>query len=233
VKPLAIFDLDGTLIDSGADIARALNAALAEHGRPTLTTSTVVAMIGDGFVKLCERALGPEQLSLVGPVTESFGRHYRAAPVVESRVYPGLTELLSRLQQDVRCVVATNKAGGLAREILELVGLERWFERVVGEDDTVVQELRGGSPVSVAVRKPDRRVVDGLLAATATPRHRAVMVGDSLVDVEVARNAGIPVCAVSWGYGAVAGLRAAGPDYLVGSAAELEAALRSACPAAA
>jgi phosphoglycolate phosphatase len=178
---LLIFDLDGTLIDSVGDIADSLNEVLARHGLPTHDDAAVARMVGSGVRELVRRALPANH-----PLDEIVGEyraHYSARPIGRTVLYPGVKETLAALP--MRKAVATNKPGALARRILDELGVVRQFVAVLGEDD-------------VGRTKPDPLIVERLRGET--PRERTLYVGDSPVDAATARNAGVPLALVTYGY---------------------------------
>ena len=179
---LLIFDLDGTLVDSAADIARALNATLAAEGLPTHTEEAVMRMVGDGAAQLVGRAVGPAEQGRVGELTLKFRQRYGVEPVVDTRPFPGVAETLAVLGKFTKAVV-TNKPGRLSRTVLAELGLAQYFFAVLGEDD-------------VSRRKPDPEGVNRLIKMAGARPERALLIGDSPVDA-----AGIDVCLASYGYG--------------------------------
>jgi phosphoglycolate phosphatase len=188
-----VFDLDGTLVDSVADIRMTLNGILAEIGRPPLSLPAVTAMIGDGPGKLLERALTatgelPERDETTGLIARFVAR-YDAAPVTHTRPYPGAAETLGRLRAGgARLGVCTNKPEGATRAVLAALDLAPLFDAVVG------------SGTINGVQKPDPRVLVATLAELGIAEHDAVMVGDATPDVGVARAAGVPVVLRAGGY---------------------------------
>jgi phosphoglycolate phosphatase len=201
---LILFDLDGTLVDSAPDIARALNATMAELGVPALPVAQVVGYVGDGARKLVERALpdsggGEDMDALVA----GFRRHYAAAVCVESRPYPGIVEVLERLAgAGVPLAVVTNKPGDLARALLAALELDARFADVVGDGD--------GWP-----RKPAPDAARHVLARHAVAPRDALLVGDGVPDVRLARAVGCRVAAAAWGYTDRAVLAAENPDAIL------------------
>ncbi len=174
---LLVFDLDGTLVDSAPDIVASLQRVLGRMGRPVLPPDEIRAAIGSGVRKLIERTAAPPHEPLVDAFMEEYGGHL----LDRTRCFPGVAETLGALS--CRKLVLSNKPEGLSRRIVEGLGLAPHFEAVYGGD-------------SFATRKPDpeglRRAADGAA--------RILVVGDSGIDVQTARNAGVPVCAVSYGY---------------------------------
>ncbi len=187
---LMIFDLDGTLIDSVADLAHAINAMLAELGRDPLPLGEVRAMVGDGMAKLVERALAARHCDGADATAaqRSFLRFYEAEPVRATLPYRGVRPALELLRENaVALAVCTNKPAHLAEVILETLDLARYFARIVGGD-------------SLPYRKPDPRVLRTMLQAFGVPPQRALMVGDSEVDALAAQGAGVPLVLMTHGY---------------------------------
>ena len=191
---LAIFDLDGTLVDSVDDLAASVNHALASLGLPLRSTEEVRGFIGEGARVLLARAIGPHA-ELVEPALAAWRTHYGAHLLDRTRLYPGLAEALAGARRTL--AVLTNKPGAMARAILDGLGLSARFAAVIGGDE--------------APRKPDPSGVHRLLRDLGGRAEEAVFVGDSRVDAETARNAGVPFVAVGWGLGARADLAAANP----------------------
>lgn len=210
-----LLDFDGTLVDSAPDLAAALNRVLAEQGRSSLGLAEVKAMIGDGVAKLVERGLAatgprPPDDELASHVVR-FLEIYGAAASIETRPYPGVVETLQSLKAEGwRLAVCTNKAAALTEQILADLDMAGLFEAVVGGDSLPVRKPHGGHLLGTLARLPD---------APAT----AVMVGDSRNDLLSARDAGLPVVLVTYGYEASA--RSLGADRVIDSFAELPAAL--------
>ena len=185
---LVIFDLDGTLIDSVGDIADALNQTLGT----THPDSTVAGWVGSGVRVLLERAgVAPADLD---DAAARFGEHYAAQPCKHTRPYLRVRETLRAIACDK--AVATNKPGELSRTILSRLGLADEFVAILGEDD-------------VGARKPDPLIVDILRGKVGIARAQTLYVGDSLVDAETARAAGVDLCLVTYGYAAPDAIRAA------------------------
>lgn len=201
-----VFDLDGTLIDSAPDLGGALNGVLAEIGRSPVALDSVRAMVGEGAVAMLARGLeatggadghDPEALR------PRFLEHYGRRLVRETRLFPGVAETLDALEaRGCRLAVCTNKPEGLAREVLEGLGMGERFGALVGGD-------------TLPVRKPDARAVAKAVIGAGGGMDRAAMVGDSRTDVVAARNADIPAVAVSYGYAQV-------PPYELGADAVVD-----------
>lgn len=188
-----IFDLDGTLVDSAADLRVALNHTLVEEGRAPLDLSAVTKMIGDGVAKLVERGFaatgpqpGPGQLTAL---VSRFMHFYDQDLVGLTQPYPGVSTTLESLSADNYVLgVCTNKPYAQSVEILKGLDMAGYFRVVTGGDST-------GS------RKPDPEPVHITLAKMGAKQNTALFVGDSIVDVEAATRAGLPSILVSYGYG--------------------------------
>lgn len=214
MRDVLCLDLDGTLIDSAADLAAALNALLAEEGLRALEVSEVKQMIGDGAARLVERGLAAAGAPVddSAPYVDRFLAHYAGAETAHTETYPGVRETLEALRADGwRLAVVTNKPEAPTRAILDALGLAPLFEAVGGGD-------------SFPVRKPDPGHLLGVLALLGAEPARAIMVGDNAHDVAVARAAGIPAVAVSYGYPRMDPEKL-GADRLIHSFAELPRAL--------
>jgi phosphoglycolate phosphatase len=204
LQRVAIFDLDGTLVDSVDDLAASVNHALASLGLPLRSTGEVRGFIGEGARLLLSRAVGPHP-ELVDPALAAWRAHYEDHLLDRTRPYPGIAEVLTGTGRTL--AVLTNKPGAMARAILDGLGLGPRFARVVGGDE--------------APRKPDPTGVQRLLADLGGRAEDAVFVGDSRVDAQTAANAGIPFIAVTWGLGARGELAATAPRACVDRAEEL------------
>ena len=201
---LVIFDLDGTLVDSVGDIADALNRTLG-----TSHADTVVAgWVGSGVKVLLERA-GVAAADVEARADE-FRAHYAAQPAKHTRPYLRVRETLRAIGCDK--AIATNKPGDLSRTILVRLGLADEFIAILGEDD-------------VGARKPDPLIVDILRGKVGTGRPQTLYVGDSLVDAETARAAGVDLCLVTYGYASPEAIRGAHAEHHIDRFDELIAIL--------
>lgn len=209
-----VLDLDGTLVDSAAELASALNEGLAPLGRRRLMADEVRAMIGDGIQVLTRRALQATGHDLDGTAFDDVltGVRHAYDRLPASKPYAGVPETLARLHGD-GCVlgVCTNKPSGPAHRLLLQLGFNRWVTALAGGD-------------TFAVKKPDPGHVTGLLDLMGADTRGAVMVGDSANDALAARAAGLPFIAVGYGYckGPVADL---GADAVVDTFGDLPGAL--------
>jgi phosphoglycolate phosphatase len=206
-----IFDLDGTLIDSGADLALSVNATLKEMGRAPLRNDQIFGYVGQGAGRLIEQALGP------GTTREEcqqglafFLSYYRAHMLDNTVTYPGVREGLAALD-GMPMAVLTNKPVRFSRQILEGLGLASYFRYIYGGN-------------SFESKKPNPAGMGVLLRDFGAAPRQVMLVGDSEVDVQTARNAGTWCCCVTYGLGADQ-LAKNPPDLLVNSLTELAARL--------
>jgi phosphoglycolate phosphatase len=211
---LALLDLDGTLLDTRRDLVTSTNHVRESFGLPALPADAIQHLVGHGARVLVERALGPERRDLHEEGLRRLLEHYGAHCLDHTRPYPGLAEAIAELSKTgVRFAVLTNKPEGLSRKILDGLELGRGMIGIVGGD-------------TFCERKPDPRGARHLLALAGVDRRAALMVGDSAVDVETARAAGIAVCGVCWGFDPES-LAAAKPDFLAVDADHLARIIRT------
>jgi len=205
-----IFDLDGTLIDSRADIARSANRALAAQGFDELPLETISEFVGDGAAKLLERAadIGPDDPRL-RTLYEAFLDEYAAHPVVTTRVFPGVLGALDALSA-LPLAVCTNKPRITTELVLDALDLKRHFRAVVAGDD-------------LPQRKPDPLPITHLAGKLRVPAAHVLMVGDGAQDIEAGRAAGAGTVGVRHGIQPLERLLAAEPDHVIDSLAELPA----------
>jgi phosphoglycolate phosphatase len=209
---LVHLDLDGTLLDTRADLVASTNHVRATFGLGPLDPESVYHLVGRGARVLVERALGPEHQDGHDEAVRVFLAHYQEHCLDHTVAYDGMIAALDRLSPlGIRFSVVTNKPEKLTRKILDGLGLTERFAAIVGGD-------------TFPERKPDPRGVEHVRARCAVDKDRSVMVGDSPVDAETARAAGIACCGVLWGLDPE-GIRAARPAFLVASAAELAAVI--------
>lgn len=195
-RNVLLVDLDGTLVDSAPDLARALNALLAERAVEALSPATVKSMVGEGARRLVERAAAARGLTEpLDALLERFLALYGETLTAETRPFPDAAETLSALKAaGWRLALCTNKPIGFSRAILQALDLAALFETAAGGD-------------SFPVRKPDPDHLRLTLAPLGLGLERAVMLGDGPSDLEAAAAGGIPAVWCRFGYG---GARAAG-----------------------
>lgn len=223
---LVIFDLDGTLIDSRLDLVHAVNAALRHIGRTALPDEVIASYVGDGAPILIQRALGGEKVdeATVRDGLQFFLTYYREHKLDHTTVYPGIREALNTIgnvtavrnsggksngnaPERRSMAVLSNKPVGPSRAIVEALGLGPFFKQVYGGN-------------SFSAKKPDPEGARKLLAENGVSPEETVIVGDSHVDIETGRNAGLWTVGVNYGF-APHTLKAASPDVIVETPEEL------------
>lgn len=210
-----VFDLDGTLIDSRRDITTAVNRMRGGLGLPPLALEQVVTMVGEGARQLVERALGPGFAP--GEVDRALARYldyYRDVCLETTLPYPGVEEMLAVLARRYPLALLSNKGEALSRKILDGLGLSALFQEILGGD-------------SLPTRKPDPSGLLLLAERLGVSAEKLLLVGDTWVDAETAKNAGSPFALVEWGFPRPANLDAVRADLRVARAEELTAALSS------
>ena len=216
--PIAVFDLDGTLADTAPDLIGTLNVILAREGLLPVRLADVRDMIGAGARALVARGFEGAGRELTPAKSDELFRdfilHYGKNICRESRLFPGAEEALDELAaMGFRLAVCTNKVEDLSRRLLEELGVAGRFAAICGRD-------------TFPYAKPDGRHLTMTVAAAGGDPARAVMVGDSGTDIAAARDAGVPVVGVTFGYTDVP-VRDLGPDLVVDGFPELPGALAS------
>jgi len=203
-----LFDLDGTLLDTLDELYEAVNVSLAEFGYPRRSREEVRRFVGNGVGVLIRKAV-PEGTSEADYETcLAFMKEYYAAHSGGATPYPGIMELLYRLKErNIPMAVVTNKPDLPARKLVE--------SRFPGLFDVVIGEVPGRP------RKPEPEMPLLVLERLGIGKEDAVYIGDSEVDIQTARNAGLKVVSVTWGFRDEEQLRALGPDWLIRRPEEL------------
>lgn len=212
-RDLMLFDLDGTLVDSAADLFRAMNISLNILQMPLVTETQVRVWVGKGVSKLCESVL----LHITGEVNgnqhqqllQTFMQVYAAELCVDTRPYPGVTEFLAYCQdKQLKMACITNKPYHLARELLQQLQLLHYFHLVLGGD-------------SLPQKKPHPLPLLHSAEVLQSQLDNTLMIGDSSNDVEAARQAGIDCIVVSYGYNHGEDIYACQPQQVVDDLREL------------
>jgi len=188
----AVFDLDGTLADSLGDISRALGRVLQRHGREALPEDKTKELIGKGPQTLIERAWRlsgrPADERQAAMLTRQYLEEYRKNPKGGTRSFPGVDAGLKRLaQRGWSLGICTNKDSRAARALVEELGWKSWIRTVVSGEE--------------GFRKPDPRPLHLAFRKLGAPRGKHLFIGDSEVDLQTARNAGIEGVFLGYGYG--------------------------------
>ncbi len=185
---LAIFDLDGTILDTLQDLANSTNYALRQSGCPERTIDEVRCFVGNGILNLIKRAV-PQNSSedLVSKVFEDFKIHYAAHCADNTKEYDGVSKLFAQLRADgMKIAVVSNKADFAVQKLCKDY-FDGYLDTTVGEREQVR-------------RKPAPDSVNEVLKNLNISRKNAVYIGDSDVDIETAKNAGMPCISVNWGF---------------------------------
>ena len=214
---LLSFDLDGTLVDTAAEIAQAANQTLIQHGVPVRPVAEITQLIGEG-----SRALMLKLLARCFLAQPALADHVRTEAVLadferglgqtlgsSAQPYPGVPQALARLQQaGLRLACVSNKEEHLVRRLLHATGLERWFELVVGGD-------------TLPEKKPHGSVLRHVLQRLHAEPERSAHTGDSHIDVVAARQAGMHAWAVPYGYNGGEPITTARPDRIFATLLQL------------
>ncbi len=204
---LFIFDLDGTLIDSKRDLAASVDYTLDSLGLPRLPPEEIYAYIGDGIHTLLFRSLPSGDKGLLEEAVKLFRSHYGIHLLDTTCLYPGVQETLNHFHKKKKAI-ATNKPLDFTLTILKDLGIEAYFDVVLGFEST-------------ENRKPHPEPVERILRELGVSSGSAVVVGDSPADIEMGRRAGTITCAMTYGLRGREELERAGPDFLLDGFSEL------------
>lgn len=206
---LLIFDLDGTLIDSSQDLATSMNATREHFGMPPLDPNLIFSYVGNGAPILVQRALGPgASEETVAEALTFFLKFYRTHALEHTKLYDGVRHAVEALaDQNHALAILTNKPVRISTDIIAALGLDSKFRKVYGGD-------------SFPSKKPDPIGIQTLRDETGAGTSETLMIGDSAVDIQTARNAGVSSCGVAWGFQPES-FDANPPDFLVRRPQEL------------
>ncbi|UES45281.1 HAD hydrolase-like protein [Roseibium aggregatum] len=213
-----VFDLDGTLVSSMEDLVATLNVVMTSAGHSAIPQDNVANMVGLGAKVLIQRGLEFNGISwtdeTVAPLYVHFLEHYAANIAVHTKPFDGVVAALENFRKDGwKLAVCTNKAERLTHPLLATLDLARHFDAVVGGD-------------TFSVAKPHAEPVHGAIHRAGGEIGGSIMIGDSGTDIDAARNAGIPVIAVDFGY-TVVPVRDLSPDRVISHFDELAGAVAS------
>lgn len=208
---LAIFDLDGTLLDTIADLAAATNFALAHYGLPTHKEEEYKFFVGNGINKMFERALPEDKRNeeYITKLRSQFVPYYDVHNSDLSRPYPGMVELLKELQRN-------NIAIGVASNKYQEAAVKLVLQFFPGVDFSLILGQREGVP-----SKPDPTIAYEIIEHTGIGKEDTVYIGDSCVDMQTGKNAGVTTVGVSWGFRPKVELESYSPDFIADNADEL------------
>jgi phosphoglycolate phosphatase len=214
--PTIVFDLDGTLVDTAPDLVDTLNIILAREGLSPVPFDTARNMIGGGARTLIERGLQaegrPGVAAEVDRLYKDFVAHYGDHLADRSQPFPGAIAAIEELAaRGCRFAICTNKLEWLSVRLLDALGMSRHFAAICGQD-------------TFGVQKPDPQILLQTIQKAGGHSACAVMVGDSINDIEVARAARVPVIAVDFGYTETP-VSSLDPDVIIGDFGKLPAAV--------
>lgn len=218
MKPLIIFDLDGTLLNTIGDLAQSANYALEKHGFATHDPSSYPHFVGNGIGRLLERVLPPDHRDeqTVETLRHTFQQHYGQHLTDHTMPYEGIPELLDTLAaRGYNLAVASNKYQEATSRLIA-----RFFPHLPFE---AVHGMRPGIPA-----KPDPSIVFNVLQTVPTPKTMVTYVGDSGVDMETARRACVRSVGVTWGFRPITELRQYLAEHIISTPADLLSVLNSA-----
>jgi phosphoglycolate phosphatase len=206
---LIIFDLDGTLIDSTGDIAWAANRTLSSMGYDKVNTDTITSSIGWGVKSLLEKLMPEEETRRIDEARETFLKHYGGHLTVETRPYPGTLETLEYFNgKNKNMALVTNKPIGLTERIIEDLGMKGFFKMVLGGD-------------SLEYKKPHPEPILKVMEGLDGDPEKTVFVGDSAIDCETARRAGVITIGAAYGFRGREELIEAGCGIIIENVGEL------------
>lgn len=199
----AVFDLDGTLLDTLGDLRNSVNFALEKNGFQKRTTEEIRAFVGNGIRLLIERAV-PENTPIqeIDRCFEDFKMHYKDNSAVLTKPYDKIIDVLNELRDNgVKTAVVSNKADFAVKSLVDFY-FPNLFDCAFGEREGIR-------------RKPSPDAVLGALKEIGADTDKAVYIGDSDVDIETARNSNLPCIAVTWGFRDKSVLEELTPEYII------------------
>jgi phosphoglycolate phosphatase len=219
-RPIVVFDLDGTLVDTAPDLVSTLNVVFAREGLPPIPYAAARNLIGGGARAMIMRGIEAEG-RMIAPseldrMFKDFIAYYSEHIADHSQPFPGLTDALDALDAGgCRLAVCTNKLEKLSVLLLEQLGLAQRFAFICGQD-------------TFGMQKPDPEVLRRTIAGAGGSLQNAIMIGDSINDIRVARAAAVPVIAVDFGY-TEQPVSELGPDRIISDFAQLPGAVAELC----
>lgn len=205
---LVIFDLDGTLVDSREDIARAVNQGILSVGGRACPARDIIPHIGRPLVEIFERLLPHELRGMAQRAAQTYREYFFEHCAETSRLYPGVSDCLEKLG-GVSRAIATTKMTFMAVKVAEEMGIADHFDLIQGSE---------GIP-----HKPDPAVLQCVLEKLGKEAGRSWVVGDTVYDIQAGKAAGMRTCAVTYGIGAAGELERAAPDLLLNDLGDLAA----------
>jgi phosphoglycolate phosphatase len=204
---LMIFDFDGTLVSSGADLTLAVNFTLNKLSLKPRTKQEIINFVGDGINKLIDRALGRDNLKYHAQAMTIFDDYYREHLLDNTKLYPHALEVLEKFA-DKKKIILTNKRHKYTLAIAQGLNIAKYFVEIVGADSTPFQ-------------KPDKRLMEYLMNKYGPEKKRTIIIGDGVNDIMLAKNSGILSCAYLNGLGNRQELLSLNADYYFESLMEI------------
>jgi phosphoglycolate phosphatase len=201
MKELILYDLDGTLVDTRRDITLSVNHMLAELGKPALAQAEIEGYVGRGLHNLIKKSLKTDDLKLIEKGSKIYRDYYGKHMLDHTALYPHARETLDYFKSRKQAVV-TNKPNPFSQDILTALGVAAYFMEIVAGNS--------GYPI-----KPDPVAILSMMKKENIPAGAALFVGDSLIDIETARRAGIEIAVITHGFMAADGLKSAAPEFIV------------------
>ena len=211
---LVVFDLDGTLLNTLDDLTSSTNFALTSYGFPTRTREEVRSFIGDGIVKLLERSVGIENYPRIDEMITLFRAYYKEHCKDETRPYAGIMPLLDNL-----------KAKGLTLGVLSNKVHSATVQLIADYFPDVFDAVMGENESAGIKRKPSPVALLKMMETLGVEKSETAYVGDSEVDIQTAKNAGVDCVSVTWGFKDESFLRANGATKIVDDTQKLETVL--------
>ncbi len=206
---LIIFDLDGTLVDSRQDIVNAVNFMLDKLGLAEKSMDEIVSYVGYGITGLINKSLYPREAELQEKALGFFRNYYKAHSADYTYLYPGVKKILDHFKKKKMAVI-TNRNHKSSLNILEKMGICKYFLDVIGDDNT-------------SCLKPSKCQFDRLMKKTSVKdSKRAIMIGDMDVDAIAGRAAGVLTCVNTYGFGKREDIEKVRPDYVIDDISELK-----------
>lgn len=207
---LFIFDFDGVLVDSGADIINAIQYTLASLGQPRQEGEQIISHIGHGVEKMIRGVLAGADENTIKAAIPIYRQYYLEHAVEKTLLYPHVKEILMMIKNNLhkKTAIVTSKPEDLTRTILKGLEVSHYFGLVVG-------------PESVACMKPDPEGINQVLTHFGVEPSQAIMIGDMPSDIEAGQRARVNTCAVTYGFGIEQELVASAPDIIIDDMAKL------------
>ena len=205
---LIVYDFDGTLVDTLADITDSVNLALAEMNLNTLNRETIRGNIGNGVVNLMIRSLIDSGCNDVETAVSLFRKHYNYHLLDQTDFYPNGREIVEHFSAKKNAILS-NKPVTFIEKILEALNFLKPFDFILGGD-------------SLNVKKPDPKGLQFLMSKLNCPASQVLMVGDGTIDIETGKQAGVITCGVTYGFCDSDSLRDSKPDYLIDNLSKLK-----------